>query len=99
MDGDGIAQFEVLRFTDSDFDGDEVEAVFGEEGGAELCASDVDEDGDHAPALGDEAGDLLNEAALLRWDGDIEPGGRPSPEDDLTGKVEVHVLKTSPSGE
>jgi len=85
-----IAFVEVFLFADTRLDRHEVAAIFGEQGSSVLGFTNPHMDGNHAPAVGHEAGDGFYRAAVLGRNRDEKPRGGSAPEDDPSAELDVH---------
>ena len=90
--------FDVFRLADARLDGYKITPVFWEKGCGELGFPDPHMDRNHPPAVGNQIGDILDHAAVLRWNSDKEPRGRSAPEDDLAAEFDVHEWSISKAG-
>ncbi len=76
LDGHFIAVGEMFGFADAVFDGHQVGAIFREQGCVPAGFADAGVHRDDAPAVGSDAGDGFEGAALLRRNGDEEVGAQ-----------------------
>src|SRR5512143_3673495 len=85
----------IFCFSNTRFDGHQVETIFGKQGRLPLGLADPHLYRDHSPAVSHESRYRLQVAALLRRNGDKEPRGRTFPEQNLTAKLEDHWYSIS----
>ena len=90
-----IPFLQVFRAPDTCLDGYDILAVFGEQGCGPPGIADLAGHRDHAPAVGDRAGNCPQRIALLRGNRDEVPGRRALPKPDWTGEFDVHGIHTS----
>src|SRR5512133_1090152 len=85
-----VAFLKVFCFSDTRFDGYKIETSFGKQGSLPLGFADANMHRDHSPAIGHQSRDRFQVAAVLRRNSNEEPGGGSLPEQNGTGKFNVH---------
>jgi len=95
MERDCIAFPKIFCFSDAVFDGHQVAAIFGKQGGFPDGFSNANIHGDHAPAISHQTGYGLQRAALIQRNCDEIKGGWTPPVPNIAAKFDDHSYSIS----